>query len=66
MKADASEMNNDASGKREVEDKDIMRISVQDFQRYGGRRFTTSLKNFVTPTALIGYVCECPIMGYQT
>ena len=49
-----------------MEDEEVIRIYVQAFLRYGGRKFTTSFKNFVIPTVLNGYVRECPIIDYQT
>ena len=49
-----------------MEDEEVIRIYVQAFLRYGGRKFTTSFKNFVIPTKLNGYVGGCPIIGSQT
>ena len=52
-------------GKIEVEE-DVMRTSMLDFLRYGGKISISSFKNFVTIMVLSGYVPECPLIGYQT
>ena len=40
-------MNNDETGKIEMEDEDVTRIYVKAFLRYGWRRFITSLKTLL-------------------
>ena len=50
------------SGKIEVEDKNAQHVFVKVYMSYGEKIFTTSLKRFVIPTVLNGYVHECPII----
>ena len=54
------------SGKIEVEDEDVAYIYVSASLIYGGRRYITPFKKFVTPMVLPSYVRECPIIGSQT
>ena len=53
------------SGKREVEDKNVIRIFVYVYLGYGGRIFKIPLKSFLIPTVLNGYVRGCPIIDSQ-
>ena len=49
-----------------MEDEDIARTSVSVSIRYVGIKYITSFKNYVTPTALLGYVLEYSIIDSQT
>ena len=54
------------SEKREVDDENVIYIFVNVCLRYGGRRFSTSLKSFVITAVLHDYVNGCTIIDYQT
>ena len=65
-KADASKMKKDAKQEEKSGGKERSTYFCKGSLRYGGKRFTTSLKSFVILTVLNGCARGCPIIDSLT
>ena len=65
-KADASKLNNDVNRENRSRRRGSSTYLYTGFSKMWREKIYNTIKKFVNPRALPGYVLECPIIGSQT